>query len=33
MYDSSAIPNVDDLGLEGTHEVSYAAQMAAGLWR
>jgi hypothetical protein len=29
MFDSSALPNVDDLGLEQPGEVVYAAQMAA----
>ena len=29
MFDSSALPNVDDLGLEHPGEVAYAAQMAA----
>jgi hypothetical protein len=29
MFDSSAIPNVDDLGLEHPGEIAYAAQMAA----
>ena len=29
MFDSSAIPNVDDLGLEEPGEIAYAAQMAA----
>jgi hypothetical protein len=29
MFDSSAIPNVDDLGLEQPVEIAYAAQMAA----
>ena len=29
MYDSSSIPNVDDLGLEQPGEIAYAAQMAA----
>ena len=29
MFDSSAIPNVDDLGLEQPGEIAYAAQMAA----
>lgn len=29
MFDSSALPNVDDLGLEQTGEIAYAAQMAA----
>lgn len=29
MYDSSAIPNVDDLGLQEPVEIGYAAQMAA----
>ncbi len=29
MFDSSAIPNVDDLGLEKPVEIAYAGQMAA----
>jgi hypothetical protein len=29
MFDSSATPNVDDLGLEQPEEIAYAAQMAA----
>ena len=29
MFDSSAIPNVDDLGLDSPGESAYAAQMAA----
>lgn len=29
MFDSSALPNVDDLGLKQPDEIAYAAQMAA----
>lgn len=29
MFDSSALPNVDDLGLEQPGEIAYAVQMAA----
>jgi hypothetical protein len=29
MFDSSALPNVDDLGLKQPGEIAYAAQMAA----